>query len=341
MGFLTSASQSTIPVSSIQPLMSTITLEEHFLTPGFKAAIAKVMTIPPDMAATQKKLLDLGEHRLAAMDSGAVDMQVLSVAALGLDRLASNDTTILMHEANDQLASAVERHPRRFAGFANLNLRDPEAAAVELERCISELDFFGAMANGYSGGAFLDDRRFTPIWQTLDRLKVPLYLHPAPPPAAIFDTYYTGLPGNTGTVLSIAGWGWHVELGLHCLRLILSGLFDRYPDQQIIIGHMGEDLPYSLARAAAVLGPSATHLQRPIADYFHQNFHITTSGYFTQPPFLCALQVVGIDRLLYSVDYPFSPTTAGKAFLDACNLAPADFAKLTHQNAINLLHLTL
>ena len=321
--------------------MPTITLEEHFLTPGFKAAIAKVMTVPPEMAALQKKLLDLGEPRLRAMNDGAVDVQVLSIAALGLDRLERNDSTALMHEANDILADSIDQHPTRYAGFANLNLRDPETAARELERCITDLGFVGALGNGHTGGAFLDDPRFTPIWETLNRLKVPFYLHPAPPPAAVFDTYYTGLPGNTGSRLSTSAWGWHVETGLHCLRLILSGLFDRFPDQQVIIGHMGEDLPYSLARAAAVLGPAASHLQRPIADYFHQNFHITTSGYFTQPPFLCALQVVGIDRLLYSVDYPFSPTTTGKAFLDACNLAPADFAKLTHQNAIKLLKLTI
>jgi predicted TIM-barrel fold metal-dependent hydrolase len=130
-----------------------------------------------------------------------------------------------------------------------------------------------------------------------------------------------------------------VETGLHALRLIVSGLFDRFPRQQIVIGHMGEDLPYSLARAASVLTPAAKHLQRPVAEYFHEHFHITTSGYFTQPPFLCALQVVGIDRLLYSVDYPFSACRTGQAFLDSLPIAPADLAKLSHDNAARLLKL--
>ena len=321
--------------------MPTITLEEHFLTPDLQKAIAKVMHVPPEMAEMQRKLLDLDEERLAAMDESQVDMQVLSVAALGLERLDANESTELMQDANDRLAAAIKENPKRFAGFANLNLRDPAAAARELERCVRELGFCGGIANGHTGGAFLDDPRFTPIFEAAQALDVPLYVHPAPPPQAVFDTYYTGLPGNTGRSLSVAGWGWHAEMGMHSLRLILSGLFDRFPRQQIIIGHMGEDLPFSLARAASVLGPVATNLKRPIADYFHDNFHVTTSGYFTQPPFLCALQVVGIDRLLYSIDYPFSPTSKGKQFLNACNLPPVDMDKLTHSNAIKLLKLKL
>ena len=319
--------------------MPTITLEEHFATADIRKAIEKVMPSNPAMQATAIKLMDLGAGRIAAMDEGGVDVQVLSVAALGLDKVDPHTASDLMHGANDELAAAIKKHPNRFAGFANLNLLEPDTAAKEFERCVHKLGFKGALLNGHTGGAFTDDARFTPIWQAAQTLNVPIYLHPAPPPKAVFDTYYTGLPGESGHALSIAGWGWHVELGLHCLRLILSGLFDRFPDQQVIIGHMGEDLPYSLARAAGVLGQTARHLKRPVAEYFHQNFHVTTSGYFTQPPFLCALQVVGADRLMYSVDYPFSACTTGQKFLEQLPISPADRAKLTHGNAAKLLKL--
>ena len=300
--------------------MPTITLEEHFLTPDLRKAIEQFMHLPPEMLETQKKLLDLGEARLAAMDEGGVDMQVLSVAALGLERLDSDDANALMRDANDRLFDAVRAHPTRFAGFANVNLRDPAAAAREFKRCVRELGFRGALVNGHNGGAFLDDPRFTPLFEAAQELDAPIYLHPAPPPKAVYDVYYAGLPGDASRALSIAGWGWHVETGMHCLRLMLSGLFDRFPRLQIIIGHMGEDLPYSLARAASVLGQVSKHLQRSIPEYFHENFHVTTSGYFTQPPFRCALEVVGIDRLLYSIDYPFSPTSKGREFLESCSL---------------------
>jgi predicted TIM-barrel fold metal-dependent hydrolase len=321
--------------------MPIITLEEHFITPDLQRAIAKVMPPSPSMAPLQAKLIDLGPGRLAAMDAGSVDMQVLSVAALGLDLLDSDTATDLMHDANDELAAAVTANPTRYAGFANVNLLDPTGAAKEFARCMQTLKFKGALVNGHTGGAFLDDPRFLPIWEAAEALSAPIYLHPAPPPKAVYETYYTGLPGELGHMLSIAGWGWHVELGLHCLRLILSGLFDRFPDQQVIIGHMGEDLPFSLARADSVLGRGAKHLKRSIPEYFHQNFHVTTSGYFTLPPFQCALDVVGIDRLLYSVDYPLSDNTTGKDFLDSLSISPEDRAKLTHQNAMNLLDLSL
>ncbi len=322
--------------------MFTVALEEHFTTRVILKAIADSSAgSSGPMNKVQEKLLDLDAGRLADMDAGSIDLQVLSLSSAGLEKIGADTATRVLGEANDELASAVSRHPGRLAGFATLNLQQPEAAALELERCIQHLHFHGAMVHGHTGGAFLDDLRFSPIWEAAQALHVPIYLHPAPPPKQVFDTYYAGLPGESGQWLAIAGWGWHVELGLHVLRLILSGMFDRFPNQQVIIGHMGEDLPFSLARAATVLAPTAKHLRRPIADYFHSNIHVTTSGYFTQPPFLCALQVVGIERLLYSVDYPFSPNTAGKAFLDATALSPSDRARLAGGNATQLLKLRI
>lgn len=319
--------------------MQTITLEEHFTTHEFVKALAGKLPENPAMQETQARLLDLGAGRLQAMDAGGVDLQVLSVAALGMDKLDAATASSLMHGANDEVAEAVRTHPTRFAGFANVNLLEPGEAAKELERCVGALGFKGVMVNGHTGGAFLDDPRFLPVWEAAAALKVPVYLHPAPPPQEVFNVYYAGLPGASGHALSIAGWGWHVELGLHVLRLILAGVFDRFPEQQVIIGHMGEDLPYSLARAAGVLGSTAKHLKRGVADYFHDNVHVTTSGYFTQPPFRCAMEVVGIDRLLYSVDYPFSLNEKGRQFLDEVELEDDQFAKLIGGNAERLLGL--
>jgi predicted TIM-barrel fold metal-dependent hydrolase len=314
--------------------MRTITLEEHFVTAAFlKATHADATSAPPQLLKLRNQLLDLGEARIAAMDEGGVDLQLLSLAALGMDKLNATDASAVLHDSNDELAAAVRAHPTRLAGFAALDLNDPAAAAEELERCVTKLGFKGALLNGTTNGKFLDQPEFLPVFEAASALGVPIYLHPAPPPKAIFDVYFAGLPGETGHLLSIAGWGWHAETGLHTLRLIVSGLFDRFPALQLVIGHMGEGLPYALARSSKVLSSAPGKLKHSVADYFRSNIHITTSGYFTVPPFQCAMDVVGIDRLMFSVDYPFSPNTNGRDFLNALPLGEDDMAKFTHTNA--------
>ncbi len=320
--------------------MRTIALEEHFVTERFlKATGAFGDQVPGWMQALQSKLLNLGEERLAAMQESGIDFQVLSLAALGLDKLDEATSTAVLHDVNDELAVAVQAHPDHFAGFASLPMLNPELAARELQRCVQELGFVGALVDGTVDGAFLDDARFTPVWEAAQELGCPIYLHPAPPPQAVADAYYSNLPGELGHLLSIAGWGWHSETALHTLRLIVSGLFDRMPGLQLIIGHMGEGLPYALARSSSVLSRSAK-LARSVSETFLQHVHITTSGYFTRPPFECAEEVVGIDRIMFSVDYPFSPNTDGRAFLDSLNPISNDRrAKLVHGNAERLLKL--
>ena len=320
--------------------MRIITLEEHFSTPDLQAAITEIAPEVQQNHALQAKLLDLDAERLAAMDQGGVDVQVLSLASSGFEVLESAHADGIVRDANDRAADAVRRHPARFAALSNVNLKAPDSAAKELARCIENLGFRGAIAQGTVGGGFLDHPRCLPFWEAAAALNVPVYLHPAPPPPSVYDVYYTGLPGECGKSLSIAGWGWHTETGLHVLRLILAGLFDRFPLQQVIIGHMGEDLPYSLARATSVLTPVAKHLKRSIPEYFQENIHVTTSGYFTNPPFQCALQVIGIDRLLYSIDYPFSTTFMGRAFLDGLSLSEQDRHKFVCDNAQRLLKLS-
>jgi predicted TIM-barrel fold metal-dependent hydrolase len=322
--------------------MRTITLEEHFVTQSFlRAAGAYGPGSLPRLAELQPRLLDIGAGRIAAMDEASIDFQVLSLAAIGFDSLDAATACPLARDINDELAEAVRAHPARLGGFATLAVKDPAAAAIELERCITRLGFHGTLLNGTTDGLFLDETRFLPVFEAATHLGVPVYLHPAPPPETVDRAYFSGLPGELGQLLSIAGWGWHAETGLHTLRLILSGLFDRLPTLQLVIGHMGEGLPYALARSSGVLSGAAPNLRQPVAAYFQSNIHITTSGYFTQPPLRCAMEVVGMDRLLFSVDYPFSPNTRGRAFLDSLTerLDPDDMAALTHRNAERLLHL--
>jgi uncharacterized protein len=320
--------------------MRTITLEEHISTPAFLEAVDahSLRDVANEyMRRIRAKLVDLADGRLADMDAGRIDMQVLSLAGGDMDRLDSATATSLARDTNDILAAAVPAHLDRFAAFATLNLQDPETAARELERAISQLKFVGTMVNGTTGGLFLDHPRFMPFWEAAHSLDIPVYLHPAPPPAPVMQAYFSGLPDDLAFLLSTAGWGWHVETGMHVLRLIGSGLFDRFPRLQLIIGHMGEDLPYSLARADAVLSRTRHQPARSYAETFHAHVSITTSGYFTLPPLLCALQVVGADRILFSVDYPFSPTEVGRRFLDSLPLNPADLHKIAHANAERLL----
>jgi predicted TIM-barrel fold metal-dependent hydrolase len=319
--------------------MKTIALEEHFVTQDFlRATNAYGHDTPPAMQAVREKLLDLGDGRVAAMDQGGVDVEVLSLAAMGVDELAPSQQTAVMRGVHDELADAVRARPERFAAFASPALKEPEKAAKELERCVRELGFVGALLDGTTDGKFLDDPRFLPVFEAAESLGVPIYLHPAPPPKAVQDAYYSGM-GEAGFLLSIAGWGWHAENGLHILRLIVAGIFDRFPKLQVIIGHMGEGVPYALARSSAVLTPAAKHLERGVAETFLEQVHVTTSGYFTRPPFDCCLAVVGLDRMMYSVDYPFSANTRGKDFLASLNLSDGEMAKLTHGNARRLLGL--
>jgi uncharacterized protein len=321
--------------------MRTITLEEHFATPEVLKKSAEIQPASRNnfVKAVEEKLLDLGKGRIADMDAAGIDLQVISLTNAGMDKFDSPTATALAHDANDKLADAVRAHPERLAGFAALALQEPEKAAAEFERGVRKLGFKGTLIHGTTKGVFLDDPRFTPIFDVAQALDVPIYLHPTLPPKAVEDAYFGGLPGQTGFFLSTAAWGWHVETGTHCLRLILSGLFDRFPKLNIIIGHMGEDLPFSIARAEGVLARETTHLKRKVGEYFQEHFYITTSGYFTVPPFLCTMQVVGADRILFSVDYPYSPNTVGRKFLDALPVSQQDLAKISYGNAERLLKL--
>jgi predicted TIM-barrel fold metal-dependent hydrolase len=313
-----------------------IALEEHFWTGAIRDANRQTRP-SSQFAGVPEKLSDLGQRRLADMDAAGIDVQVLSVTAPATQELEPATAVALARDANDLLAGAVAAHPGRFAGFATLPTPDPDAAAEELARTVTGLGFKGAMINGHTGGRFLDDRAYWPIFERAEALGVPVYLHPTYPTAQVMEAYYAGFEAPVSATLATAGWGWHAETGLHALRLVLGGVFDRFPALQVIIGHMGENIPFSLARADERLSPVATHLKRRVGEYFRENFYITTSGYFTDPPLLCALMVLGADRILFSVDYPFSSNEQGRAFLDRAPVSEADREKIAHGNAERLL----
>lgn len=319
--------------------MRTITLEEHFVTESFlQATHAYGPGTPANIQAMRSKLLDLGDGRIAAMDEGGVDVQVLSLAAHGVNSLAPAEQTAVLRDVHDELAAAVKAHPDRFAAFATPGLKDPESAVKELQRCVKELGFKGMLLDGTVDGRFLDAPEFFPVLDAAAELDVPMYLHPAPPPKPVAEVYYSGLPSEIGHLLSIAGWGWHAENGLHTLRLIVSGVMDRLPKLRVIIGHMGEGVPYALARSSGILSGPAK-LKRSVAETFKEQFYVTTSGYFTRPPFECARAVLGFDHMMYSVDYPFSPNTRGQEFLKQLELSEEESAAFRGGHAAALLKL--
>jgi len=321
--------------------MRTIAIEEHFLAEGFREAMKRPegSSARAIFARVEEKLSDLGAARLKDMDAGGIDLQVLSHNVVNLEILPVSETVRLARQANDQLAAAVAAHPDRFAGFATLPMTDPKAAADELERTVSSLGFKGAFISGTTRGLFLDDPGFLPILERAAALDVPVYIHPAEPPEVVRKAYYDGFDPMVSRLLSTSGWGWHSEVGIHSLRLILAGVFDRLPDLQIIIGHMGEMIPFMLARIDNTLTTAAKNLQRKVSDYILQNFYITTSGFFTDPPLLLALQTIGADRIIFSVDYPYSSNDLGRTFLDNASISPADKEKISHLNAERLLKL--
>lgn len=318
-----------------------ITLEEHFTTQEFLRATAPFTPALASAPALETQLLDLDQQRIAAMDEGGVDLQVLSLAATGQESLKPDETTSLVRAANDTAFAATERHPHRLRMFANLALKQPEAAAKELERGVDRMRCVGGFVNGTEGGTFLDDARYYPIFEAAEALDVPIYIHPTPPSTIIREAYFSNLPEKSAYFLSTAAWGWHAELGLHCLRLILAGTFDRFPRLKVIIGHMGEDVPFSLLRAQDGLPPSVTGLERSVSDYFMEHFYVTTSGYFTEPPLRCAMDVLGTDRLMYSVDYPYRTNVAGAKFLEGASIAPDDLRKIASGNAERILKLSV
>jgi hypothetical protein len=329
--------------------MRIVALEEHFTLPDLLKKIdpgaitRRGLPLPgsPQLASRPiEQLSDTGPARLADMDASGITLQVLSLSAPGADVLDATQAPALAREFNDRLAAIVREHPVRYAGFAHLPVASPQAAADELERTVREFGFKGAVVNGMTEGLFLDDPSFAPLLSRAEALDVPIYIHPNYPPEAVRKAYYDNLPDGTGMTLALAGWGWHAEVAVHVLRMVLAGTFDRHPRLKVIIGHMGEGLPAMMDRCDAVFGRQTnSHLTRSVSRTILDQVWITTSGFFSMAPFTAAMMKFGPDRILFSVDYPFSKNAEGKKFLDALPVSKGDLEKIAWRNADALLKL--
>jgi uncharacterized protein len=316
--------------------MHTIALEEHHASPEYVAKVAPELRDYPGLT---DKLCEAGDRRIAEMDSAGIDVQVLSLGTPGVEQLDAAEAVAVAREENDCRAAIVHAYPERFAGFATVPTAAPQAAADELERTVREYGFRGVLINGHTRGRYLDDAFFAPILERTEALGVPLYLHPAPPPQAVIDASYGGLAPWVTARLATWAWGWHIETAVHVLRLIVSGVFDRYPGLQVIVGHLGEGLASMMPRIEAGLPAEVIGLSRPVGAYFRENLHYTISGFTYDAVFLDLLLQVGADRIMFSTDYPNWPMSASRKFLDHLPVNPDVRERIAHGNAERLLQL--
>jgi 2,3-dihydroxybenzoate decarboxylase len=318
-----------------KPHCPVITLEEHYWDSELPSHFTGMdAAAGPELKA---KLLEVGAQRLAAMDEAGIDIQVLSHTAPSTQKLPANIAVEVTRGVNDRLAKIVAAHPTRFAAFAALPTANPAAAADELARATETLGFKGAMLHGLSQGVFLDDKRFWPIFARAEALDVPIYIHPSVPHPDVIDAYYKEYAKDFPILLR-AGWGYTVEAATQAIRLILSGVFDAHPNLKIILGHLGEGLPFLLWRIDSALARPG---QKPVAfrDVFRRNFYVTTSGFFSDSALLCTMMEMGIDRILFAVDYPFEHNAPGPRWLERAPICEEDKAKIASGNAKRLLRM--
>jgi len=314
-----------------------IALEEHFLCPDFieywNPTVVDLPAQRRDKALS--RLIDFGEMRLTAMNEAGIARAVLALAGPGVQ--AERDTATAVRRAraaNDFLAREIDKRSDRYSGFGHLAMQDALAAADELERCIRELRFCGVMINGHTNGQYLDNPALYPFWERAEMLGALVYLHPVDPvtPAPVLD-------GHRG--LRRATWEWTFETGSHALRLIFSGLFDRFPRARVGLGHLGETLPFLLWRFDSRAGPDfyAIKLGKPPSHYFKENFLVTTSGMCSAEPLNCTIAALGHERVMFAADYPFESAQEAGMFLDEVALAEPVRQAIVAENAIKHLGL--
>src|ERR1700733_37739 len=350
--------------------MRVIGFEEHYGLPFIHAAalkendpyaevleaMRKSGQFPEDpKTGTPAGIYDLAEGRIAAMDDAGIDVQILSYATPSAERLEPSVSRDLTRQANDPVAVAVSKYPDRFLGFATLPLLDPAAAARELERTVRDQGFVGALINGHVNGRYLDDKFFWPVFESAEALGVPIYLHPQIPPKPVVDAYYSGFAPEVSAFLSIAGLGWHIDTGIHSIRLIMGGVFDRFPALQIIVGHHLEALSWMAWRTDYSFPLKKNGgLKRTIWEYLQENFYggILAGEYADQKPgamdkswtlsyhaYLGMANTVGIDRVIFTTDWPYGSMKAARPFFDQMPINANDKEKIAHLNAERLLGL--
>jgi 2,3-dihydroxybenzoate decarboxylase len=315
--------------------MQKIALEEHFLAPGYEGYWrATIGNVDPNHAANLlARLTDFGEQRLASMDGAGISRAVLSIAGPGVQSERDAATaTRTARAANDFLADEIRKRPDRYSGFAHLAVQDPHGAAAELERCMGQLKFCGAMINGHTLGQYLDHPSLYPFWERAEALGAPIYIHPTDPVAPS-----PALEGVAG--LRRATWEWGFETGSHALRLVFSGHFDRFPRAKVMLGHLGETLPFLLWRFDSRAKLYGIKLAREPSDYIKQNIVVTTSGMCSAEPLNCTLTALGQDRVMFAADYPFESAQEAGEFLDHVPLAETLRADIASNNAARYLRL--
>lgn len=322
--------------------MRYVALEEAFTIPDLpvlSAGLASLETsFKPEFASwIGRRLPDLTQWRIPEMDEAGVEVQVLSHTVPGVQQdLEAGRAVELARAANDYLAGVIKQHPSRFAGFAALPLQDPAAAVAELHRAVGELGFCGALVNDYLAGHFLDEPQYDELWGALESLRVPLYLHPGIPPTEKWAVL-GGHPELAGAM-----WGWAATAGGHAMRIVCGGVFDRHPGATLILGHMGEFLPFQTSRFDSRYATFITDrpLQRKPSEYFGTNVVITTTGVFDPAVLRAAIDILGADAVMFSVDYPYESSQESVELIRRTSLTEEEHHKVAHGNADRLLKLT-
>ena len=316
-------------------MVKKIALEEHFLAPGYEGYWRSTIgNIDPNHARNLLgRLTDFGEMRLSSMDEAGIARSVLAIAGPGVQSERDVATaTRAAREANDFLAREIQKRPDRYSGFAHLAMQDPRSAADELERCMRDLKFAGAMINGHTHGQYLDHPSLHVFWERAEALGAPIYIHPTDP--VIPSPALEGVAG-----LRRATWEWGFETGSHALRLVFSGHFDRFPRAKVIVGHLGETLPFLLWRFDSRAKLYGIKLAKAPSDYIKQNITVTTSGMCSAEPLNCTLAALGHDRVMFAADYPFESAQEAGEWLDHVTLTDPLRADIAANNAAKYLNL--
>jgi predicted TIM-barrel fold metal-dependent hydrolase len=321
--------------------MRTIAIEEHFSTPMLQGKLQKTAYRDFFLASRSeqlghdivKELADLAESRIAHMDAAGIDVQVLSFGSPGPQAFEAEVGIPMARDANERLYETMKRHPTRFEGFAALPTAEPQASADELERTVKKLGFKGAMIHGHQQGSFLDDKKYWAIWERAEALDVPIYLHPRQPSAAAMKAYFDGYEDIAG-----APWGFAVDTSIHFLRILFAGVFDAYPNLKIILGHLGEGLPFAMHRLNDLSYRSAARrgLKKQPIEYIRDNLIVTTSGNWYEPAFVCTLLALGADKILFAADWPYEANKTAAEFLRKISINDLDREKIAHLNAERL-----
>jgi predicted TIM-barrel fold metal-dependent hydrolase len=318
-----------------KPNCPIIAIEEHYWDDELASHFEDAEGGPA--GPIKSRLRDFGGERIKDMDAAGVDVCVLSHGAPSGQKLPADVAVALIKRVNDRLAAAVAANPTRLAAFAALPTAHPEAAADELERCVA-MGFKGAMLHGLTNGEFLDLKKYWPIYARAEQLDVPIYFHPSAPHPAVLDAYYKDYLKDF-PMLARPAWGYGVETGTQAVRLILSGVFAKHPKLKVLLGHMGESVPFQVWRLDHALsrpGQKSVNFR----DIFTNNFWITTSGFFSTPALLCCAMEMGMDRILFAVDWPFVPdSSAGVKWMEGIPFSAEDKIKILSGNATRLLKL--